>query len=660
MTPRKLVFLLCCAVFGSAVINHFTILRNTVAQTNGRVVRVATASGPIGGTVSVPIELVSQDDENAIGFSLSFDPATLSNPVAVIGADATGAGFNVNTNQAGQGRMGIALALPANQKFPAGVRQLVVITFDVSASASFGTTAINFSDQPVSREISDVNANALSATYTAGLVNITKGFEADLTPRPDGDNNGTVTITDWVQLGRFVAGLDIAEPGNEFQRADCAPRDTLGDGRISITDWTQAGRYAAALDPVVAAGGPTVPNQASLSRRQTKALNKKPAFVSGRLQPLSFNGRNRIQKRQLTIEMDAQGNENALGFSLQFNASDWRLVEASPGRDAFGTLLHINLNQAERGRIGFVLAMATGKTLAAGSRQLLLCSFEPIAGRKSSTLAVGFSDFPVRREIADAEAVSLATEFSLDGSDCGPLSNVSAASFESDELAPEQIVSAFGANLAVGIEAASTIPLPTRLADTTVIIADNSGNERPAPLFFVSPNQINYLIPQDAVEGMATVTVTNNAQSVSIGSINITRVSPGLFTANADGQGVAAAVTLRMKADGSQQFEPLAEFDASLKRFVARPLKLAAEGDRLYLILFGTGWSQVSNAGTVRARLGDMQIPVSYAGRQGEMPGVDQINLLLPHGLRHQGELKLEVTIDGKKANPVWLKVANP
>ena len=45
-------------------------------------------------------------------------------------------------------------------------------------------------------------------------------------------------------VGRFVAGLESPDVGSEFQRADCAPRDTLGDGRMSIIDWAQAGRYA--------------------------------------------------------------------------------------------------------------------------------------------------------------------------------------------------------------------------------------------------------------------------------------------------------------------------------------------------------------------------------------------------------------------------------
>src|SRR5208282_4806385 len=109
------------------------------------------------------------------------------------------------------------------------------------------SSAISFGDAPVGRQLSDTGANVLPATYTNGAVSITPGtYEADVTPRPNGGNKPD-GVTDWVQVGRFVAGLDTVSGGDtngdEFQRADCAPRSTLGDGKLDITDWVQAGRY---------------------------------------------------------------------------------------------------------------------------------------------------------------------------------------------------------------------------------------------------------------------------------------------------------------------------------------------------------------------------------------------------------------------------------
>ena len=91
------------------------------------------------------------------------------------------------------------------------------------------------------------------------------------------------------------------------------------------------------------------------------------------------------------------------------------------------------------------------------------------------------------------------------------LANLSAASFDGREFAPEQIVSAFGSYLATGTEAATTV-LPTMLAGTKITITDSANTEHLAPLFFVSPQQINYVIPADVREGAATIAVINNGQ----------------------------------------------------------------------------------------------------------------------------------------------------
>ena len=63
-----------------------------------------------------------------------------------------------------------------------------------------------------------------------------------------------------MKIGRIVAGLDVVANGIDFQKADCAGRTTLGNGVLSISDWVQVGRYAAGLDPLTPAGGPTTPS----------------------------------------------------------------------------------------------------------------------------------------------------------------------------------------------------------------------------------------------------------------------------------------------------------------------------------------------------------------------------------------------------------------
>ncbi len=508
--PRKLVFLLCCAVLGSAIISHVSSRQEVIAA-QARIIQVGTASGPVGGTINVPIELVSQGDENALGFSLTFDAAVLSNPTAALGNGASGATLNTNNAQAAQGRFGIALAFPANQKFVAGVRQIVIVTFTVAANASFGTTNVGFGDQPVQREVADTTANPLTATFTGGTVTITKGFEADVTPRPDGDNNGTVTITDWVQVGRFVAGLDTAATGNEFQRADCAPRSGLGDGRISIIDWTQAGRYAAALDPVTAAGGPTAASS-SLSvsgarwavggdHLKTEEALRQSSTVRMRQLPTSSNR----QPTTISIEIDAQGIENALGFSLIFNASHWRLLNVKAGHDLDEAVLHINSSQAERGRIGVALAMPVGKAIARGERELVVCEFAPIASRKGLQLMFDFGDFPVKREMADVEANPVHSYFSADGLESETLS----ADLLSDAGINTQYVVLYRTNSEKIWKTTGNRELLLREGSTLTLI-DSSGKEAPAQVFWLTRARIDLIGSASITEGTATLLITNS------------------------------------------------------------------------------------------------------------------------------------------------------
>jgi len=168
------------------------------------------------------------------------------------------------------------------------------------------------------------------------------------------------------------------------------------------------------------------------------------------------------------------------------------------------------------------------------------------------------------------------------------LTRVSAASYSLLKVAPESIVSAFGVKLATDAQRASTLPLPTSLAGTRVMVKDSAGVERLAPLFFVSPSQVNYLMPEGVANGAASVTITSDDGSLATGAINIAIPAPGLFTANADGQGVPAGLALRIRADGLRSFETIAQLDGQ-NRFVPAPIDLVQQGEQVYLILFGTG-----------------------------------------------------------------------
>ncbi|MBL8186909.1 MAG: hypothetical protein JNK38_02815 [Acidobacteria bacterium] len=238
----------------------------------------------------------------------------------------------------------------------------------------------------------------------------------------------------------------------------------------------------------------------------------------------------------------------------------------------------------------------------------------------------------------------------------GTVANVSSASFVGGALAPASLVSAFGSGLATDLKLAGAAPLPTELIGTTVTIKDFTGKEHKAPLFFVSPGQINYLLPSTVALGKATITVESGSGHTSIAEVEIKPVAPALFTASSSGQGVATAQALRVKQNGQQVYESVAEFNANQNAFVAKPIDLTQPGETVYLILYGSGFRYRTSLAAVSVEIGGIQAGVLYAGMTPGLDGLDQINLQLPNNLVGRGEVDVVVTVDGKKANTVKLR----
>ena len=158
----------------------------------------------------------------------------------------------------------------------------------------------------------------------------------------------------------------------------------------------------------------------------------------------------------------------------------------------------------------------------------------------------------------------------------------SAASYLSVKPASESIATLFGQSLSNQTLSAAGLPLPTSLGNTSVKIKDSKGNEHLAPIFFTSPGQINFQLPQAASLGTAVVSVNKSDGSIAAGVIEITKVNPGIFSADASGAGLAAAVVLRVKANGDQVYEPLGRFDPATNRFIALPIDVSNPAEQVF------------------------------------------------------------------------------
>ncbi|HMZ21805.1 MAG TPA: BACON domain-containing carbohydrate-binding protein, partial [Blastocatellia bacterium] len=243
----------------------------------------------------------------------------------------------------------------------------------------------------------------------------------------------------------------------------------------------------------------------------------------------------------------------------------------------------------------------------------------------------------------------------------GEANCVSAVSFVPGPYAPESAVAAFGEGMADRTLIPSGGQLPTTLAGVSVVVKDQTGQERPAPLFFVSSFQINFLIPAGTATGPALVTIYNGKDKAFNSRIEIKSVAPALFTADGRGKGVPVGNVLRVKANNQTFLEPLSMMDAGQTLIIPRPIDLGPDlgqdSDRVFLILFGTGIRHRSSLGGVSARIGSVDAPVSYAGAQNDFVGLDQLNIEIPRTLAGRGEVELLLTVDGQKANPVLLHI---
>ncbi len=205
---------------------------------------------------------------------------------------------------------------------------------------------------------------------------------------------------------------------------------------------------------------------------------------------------------------------------------------------------------------------------------------------------------------------------------------VNAANFSTRPLAPGTYTALFSTaggsfRFNESTVAFSSVPMPVSLGDIQV-----NFNGTPVPVQFVSPTQINFIVPLSApTSGTADITVMreSSGEVISAGSVQMSIVSPGLFTANSTGNGQLAAVN----QDGS----------------VNGPSTAIPRGQVIQL--FGTGQGRVTGAppdGSVaqgqttteirpRVVLGTTFVDdsaVLYSGFAPGLIGVWQVNVRVP------------------------------
>ena len=170
-------------------------------------------------------------------------------------------------------------------------------------------------------------------------------------------------------------------------------------------------------------------------------------------------------------------------------------------------------------------------------------------------------------------------------------------------------------------------------------------------------------LPAEAQEARGTLQGRVSDQSGAVvpgATVEIVNVATGLFTVDSGASAIPAAFALRVKANGSQFFESIVRLN-SQNQFVPVPIDLGPElgnaSDRVFLVVFGTGFRFRSSLASASAIIGGTAAQVVFAGPQIEFPGLDQSNILLPRSLTGRGEMNFVFTVDGQTANTVRISV---
>jgi uncharacterized protein (TIGR03437 family) len=200
-------------------------------------------------------------------------------------------------------------------------------------------------------------------------------------------------------------------------------------------------------------------------------------------------------------------------------------------------------------------------------------------------------------------------------------------------VAPGSIASIYGTDLASAtVSAGSLTNLPVSLGGVSLHIRDSLGADRLAQLFFVSATQVNFLVPAGTAEGLAALNIDNGHVPFVEGlrATVVQMLAPAFFSAGETGGGAAAATAVRVLPDDTEVSVPV--FSCSNSRCNTVPIDLS-QGP-VYLSLYGTGFRHASanpNGVPLAGCQIQNQTPVAtYAGPQGLLPGLDQLNLRLP------------------------------
>ncbi|MBA2526365.1 MAG: lamin tail domain-containing protein [Pyrinomonadaceae bacterium] len=195
-------------------------------------------------------------------------------------------------------------------------------------------------------------------------------------------------------------------------------------------------------------------------------------------------------------------------------------------------------------------------------------------------------------------------------------------------IAPDSIAIAKGTALSSETrqaERSGNGTFPLSLAGTTTTV-----NSRAARILFVSPTQVTFVVPLETELGAAEVLVKNSEGFQSRANVIIMPSAPGVFSVNGDGRG--EGVILNADTLQSGPFDPTS--------------------GQLRLLVFATG---ARGSSEVFASIDGRALSVESIQRSRDLPGLDELHILIPPDLRGAGTVVLSVSTGMRQSNGVQL-----
>ncbi len=215
-------------------------------------------------------------------------------------------------------------------------------------------------------------------------------------------------------------------------------------------------------------------------------------------------------------------------------------------------------------------------------------------------------------------------------------------------LSPGEFVTVFGANLASATLQAGA-PYPTVLGGVTVTV-----NGISAPIYLVSQNQINFLVPYAVTGSTANIIVKNSTGTSNTVTLPLSATSPGIYSVDFSGAGYGvilhADYSLVSAASPANPGETVQVFLTGLgavKPAVADGV--AAPSSPLSLVAL--------NSSQLLVYMNGQPAAVQFAGLAPGFPGLYQLNVTVPMNLTATGEVDIAINTPDAFSDQVYIAI---